>query len=176
MTEFSTYTPWKSVKEQNLKAVSCEVSERKASNNRIFEKPLELLEKWKAMPGDVPHFKNIDPVKIGADMLPILFILDVIEQEDAAPDFKWRLFGTKNTQRYGIEATGYRLSKAMHLDASIAQSLRLARLVYHTHEPRFMETHFVKKAEIVYQASTIILPLSDDSGKVVRLFGCTDWH
>lgn len=176
MAEFNTYTPWKSVKELDLKAVSCEMSERKACSNRMFEKPLKLMEKWKAMPGDVPHFKNVDPVEIGTDILPILFILDVIEQEDSDLDFKWRLFGTKNTQRYGIEATGYRLSKAMHLDASIAQSLRLARLVHKTHTPRFMETHFVKEDEIVYQASTIILPLSDDSGKVTRLFGCTDWH
>ena len=179
MTEFKTFTESPSVQEQNLAVAAREISEQDALNNTLFATPLELQEKWRAMPANtphsVPHYRNIDPTKIGVKILPTLFILDVLEQDEDEPDFRWRLFGTRNTQRYGIEATGYRLSKAVHIDASIAESLRLARLVCKTRTPKFMATSFTKDGAVIYQASSIILPLSDDNGHIARVFGCTDW-
>lgn len=176
MAGFNTYLDAPSVKDRGLVASSKEVSYEEACTSSIFVRPIELFEKWRAMPGDIPHYTNIDPVKIGVKILPTLFILDVVEQDNDEPDFKWRLFGTMNRHRYGIEATGFYLSKALHLDASIAESLRLSRLVYEHTTPRFMATSFHDGEELVYWASSVIMPLSDDSGKIARIFGCTDWH
>lgn len=175
LADFNTYTEWQSVHEQGLTALVNEVPAAETAADPQFTIPLKLLSKWHAMPGDIPHYSNIDPTKFDPKILPSLFILDAVFKDGEDTDFRWRLFGTANRQRYGIEATGYRLSKAMHLDASIAESLRLARLVQQFHTPRFMKTRFVKNEKLYHEARTVILPLSDDNGVVARLFGCTTW-
>ncbi len=175
MSSFDSYIEGPAVHQKGMEAFPEEISETDALLDDGFALTFTLLSKWQNMPGNIPHHKNVTPTEIGSAILPFLFILDVVLEDNQEPDFKWRLFGTAISQRYGIEATGHLLSKAMKLDASIAESLRLARLVYSLKQPRFMRTRFVKDGRQYHQARTVILPLSGDNGNVERLFGCTAW-
>lgn len=175
MSSFDSYSTGPAVHDKGMTATAHEASEEEAAKDPLFSKCFNLVSLWHSMPGTIPHYSQITPKNIGSALLPYLFILDVISDEDAELDFRWRLFGTAIRQRYGIEATGHTLSGAKKLDASIGESIRLARLVYLTHQPRFMRTQFDRNNVTYHQARTVILPLSDDNGSVSRLFGCTTW-
>ena len=173
---YKSVTDKPAVHEQDLSVHAGEIAFDEAARLPSFAQCLELLAFWSAISSETPHYNTIRPDKLPSHILPILFILDVEDgYTSKEPDFKWRLFGTAIRQRYGIEATGHLLSKAIDLDASIPESLRLARKTLATRQPHFMLTHFTKGERLEHCSSTILLPLAGDSGNVERIFGCTDW-
>ncbi len=140
-----------------------------------FVKPASLFDKWQSLPGNIPHHKNISPAFVGVQILPEMYILDIIGQQDTDVDFRWRLFGTAHSDRYGKEATGVLLSEAASQDQSAAGSYKVAQQVMRTLEAAFFLTEFIENDVVIKSTSTVVMPLSDDTGKVSRLFGCSAW-
>lgn len=175
MSSFKSYRDGPAVHEKGMTAVANEVSFEMAQAHPSFVTALRLLEKWNGLPGDIPHHKHISPATVGSVLLPYLFIMDVVHEEGTETDFRWRLFGTAIRRKYGLEATGHLLSDALGLDASIDESLRLARKTFVTRAPTFMHTQFYRDAKLYHEAQSVILPLSGDDGTVTRIFGCTTW-
>lgn len=175
MSSFKSYRDGPAVHEKGMIAVANEVTLEKAQTEENFAIALKLLQKWKDLPGDIPHYKQVSPSAIGSIILPYLFIMDVVQNEGEETDFRWRLFGTAIRKKYGLEATGHLLSDALGLDASIDESLRLARKTLSTQSASFMHTRFYRDEKLYHEAQTVILPLSGDDGSISRLFGCTTW-
>lgn len=140
-----------------------------------FGPAVELFEKWLTLPGAVPQHQLITPSFIGPQLLPLMYIVDVLDDDADNIDFQWRLFGTSHSVRYGKEATGILMSYAAELDESAAGSYKIAKMVYETGEPCFFLTEFIKNDRVNKTTSTVVLPLADEAGKMVRLFGCAIW-
>lgn len=151
------------------------ISLKEARSNPSFSKAITLFDKWRALPEAIPHHKNITPTLIGADILPELYIIDVIGSKKEGIDFRWRLFGTEHSNRYGREATGILLSKAAKSDPSAADSYEIAQQVMKTSEATFFQTEFMEDDTTTQITRTVVMPLSDDTGNVSRLFGCSSW-
>jgi len=182
MSSFSIISELMSVRDQNLKEVACVLTIEEAGEIPAFNEPLALYQAWREMPGDVPHFSNVKASSFSAALLPSMYILDVISKTDPENttsdiDLRFRLFGTANRDHYGAEATGARLSQsaANGADAGVADGFAIARQAYHTRNATFMVCRFYKDAEVVRTANFVVLPLSDDSGNIIRLFGCSTW-
>lgn len=151
------------------------LSLKQAQANPSFAKPISLYDKWCTLAGPIPHHKNITPPFIGAETLPEMYIIDVIGNQESGFDFRWRLFGTEHSNRYGKEATGVLLSEAAKSDPSAAGSYKVAQQVLNTLEPAFFQTEFIENDAVHKTTSTVVMPLSDDGGQVSRLFGCSSW-
>jgi len=146
-----------------------------AGEDPSFAKPISLHDKWRTLTGPVPHHSHITPSFVGVDILPEMYIIDVIGTKENGFDFRWRLFGTEHSNRYGKEATGVLLSEAAKTDPSAAGSYKVAKLVMKTLEPAFFRTEFIENGSVHKTTSTVVMPLSDDGGHVSRLFGCSAW-
>lgn len=141
-----------------------------------FKGPVTLYHKWLGLPGDIPNHRDITPAFLGPALLPLMYITDVVKDDPDRVDFRWRLFGTTHSERYGAEATGILMSEAAERDASAAGSYKVAQQVYATGEPAFFLTEFLDDNELVTKTtSTVVLPLSNKAGDLVRLFGCSVW-
>lgn len=144
-----------------------------------FAKPVALYDKWHALPGTVPHYKHITPAFVSAEILPEMFVMDVLrgQNDDTGPswDFCWRLFGTTHSDRYGKEATGVLMSEAAGRDESAASSYKVAQQVMKRLEAIFFLTEFIENNIAHKTTSTVAMPLSDSAGDVSRLFGCSIW-
>jgi len=140
-----------------------------------FVKPVSLFDKWQALPGTIPHQKNISPAFVGVQILPEMYILDIVSQQGVDVDFRWRLFGTAHSDRYGKEATGVLLSEAASRDQSAAGSYKVAQQVMRTHKAAFFLSEFIENDIVHKSTSTVVMPLSDDAGEISRLFGCSAW-
>lgn len=142
-----------------------------------FEDCVELYNKWRALPGDVPYHREITPAFLGARILPEMYIIDVVKGplEDEL-DFRWRLFGTAHGERYGTEATGILMSEAAKRDKSAAGSFRIAKQVYRSLKPAFFLTEFIENGILRRTTCTVVMPLSNKAGDITRLFGCSKWQ
>ncbi len=182
MSTFTILSELISVREQSLKEIASLVPLSDVKEIPTFKEPLALYHKWLQMPGEVPHFDNVKASSFSATLLPNMYILDVVPEEDPENDtgdvdLRFRLFGTANRENYGKEATGARLSQsaANGSDAGVADGFAIARQAYHTRNATFMVCNFYKDTEVVRTASFVVLPLCDDGGAIVRLFGCAAW-
>ncbi len=182
MSNFSMISELQSVREQRLREVARELALEQAAAIPTFEKPIELFRMWQGMDGDIPHFSNVKATAFGADMLPNMYILDVVpataeENQTGDVDFRFRLFGTANRLNYGAEATGNRLSEsaAAGADDGVASGFSLAQQSYHRRMPVFLICEYFSQGQMVRTASFVTLPLVDDDGQIVRLFGCATW-
>ncbi len=163
---------------------ACDVETQRLSTEQAratpsFAKPVLLYDKWRALSDTIPHHNNITPAFIGVDILPEMYIMDVLSGPDNGTDlpwdFRWRLFGTTHRDHYGREATGMLLSEAALRDASAAGSYKVAQQVMKTLEAIFFLTEFVENDMAVKSNSTVVMPLSDNEGNISRLFGCSAW-
>ena len=60
----------------------------------------------------MPSRADIDPVKIRVDLLPLLFLLDVVRGDEGL-DYLYRLVGTANADLVGRDPTGKLMSEVM---------------------------------------------------------------
>lgn len=182
MSSFSIINELMSVREQNLKEVATLLTLKDAAKLPTFKEPLALHQIWQQMPGEVPHLSNVKASTFSASLLPNMYILDVVPENDpdnetADIDLRFRLFGTANRDHYGKEATGARLSQsaANGTDVGVADGFAIARQAYHSRKATFLMCSFYNDIDVVRTASFVVLPLSDDTGNIVRLFGCATW-
>lgn len=69
----------------------------------------QLYRYWQSVapaPGVLPGRQHIDPLGIGASLIPWVFLLDVIRAPGAAVDYRFRLVGTSSVALVGRDATG----------------------------------------------------------------------
>ena len=60
----------------------------------------------------MPSRADIDPVKIRVDLLPLLFLLDVVRGDEGL-DYLYRLVGTANADLVGRDPMGKLMSEVM---------------------------------------------------------------
>jgi hypothetical protein len=133
-----------------------------------------FLRHWQALAeakGCYPARCDIDPARLGADLLPNVFLADVVSRPDSAkPRFRFRLLGQaildRETTRPGayLDELGSRVAikeiERHYLDCTEGRiSLRRASLAWLA--PR---KDFIKY-------SVLMLPLSDDGVAVTHLIG-----
>lgn len=168
-----------SVVEDSLQEVSAILSLVEIQDRPSFAEPIKLAEMWQALPGDIPHYKHIRPALFDAKILPFIYILDVVteghpEYRGDGVDFKFRLFGTGSRDNYGKEGTSRFLSDMSH--AGSGNGFTVTQLAYETKSPQFLYSDYIRGDKVIKSASYVILPLSDDTGNISRMFGCGIWH
>ena len=83
----------------------------------------------------LPGRQDIDPIDLGAKLLPWIFLADVVDV-DAGMDFRFRLAGTSNVRLIGIEPRRRLVSDVFERAATFwygrtSGGLRTSRLVFH---------------------------------------------
>ena len=138
-----------------------------------------FLDAWKTIAREkrgLPARTDIDPLRLGADLLPNVFLADVVrEHGKAAPRFRFRLLGQaildRETTRAGqfLDELGASADIGeidRHYRACLERkvALREASLVWND----------VRKDAFTY--SVLVLPLSDDGESVTHLLGLALYH
>ena len=167
-----------SVVEDELREVSNILPYAEITEIDSFEQPVTLFKQWQALPDDVPHYSHIKPDMFSPSLLPFMHILDVIAPDDETNDtgdvdFQFRLFGTGARDHYGKEGTSRRLSQMSH--AGSGSGFDITKLSCETKTAQFLLSRYYKNDRHVKTGSFVIMPLSDDTGNVVRMFGCGIW-
>ncbi len=167
-----------SVVEDQLRETSKVLSYEEVTLLPSFAGPVKLYETWKALPGDVPHYSHIKPGLFEPAELPLMYILDVIEEtaednDTGDVDFQFRLFGTANRDHYGKEGTRKRLSQMSH--AGAGSGFDITKLAWSTRKAHFLYCEYLKNDVCVKNGSFVVMPLADDNGKVARMFGLSVW-
>ncbi len=172
MTSFRTFADWQSIRDMGLTTKVIEFSDNEAQAEPYLSCAYDLYNQWQAMAGDIPHYKEVKPSLFPRHLLSSMFIVDV---EDAGQDFRWRLFGTDHTRRFGNDMTGKRVSTIAEIDESAAASLKFGKKCYSERHPVFFKIEYLENQSIKETTGTVILPLTGDDGKIQRLFGCSVW-
>lgn len=172
MHSFKIYSELETVSEPGLSSRAYEVPYQNALAIASFGLALDLYEVWQHMPGSIPHIDAFKPNTLSAAILPSMFVMDV---EDSGMDFRWRLFGTAHSRRFGAEVTGELMSDVATRDTSARSSLTFAQVCYKEQTPIFFCTEYRDETRIRKTTHTVVMPLSDDDGTVTRLFGCSIW-
>jgi hypothetical protein len=132
-----------------------------------------FLEAWKAMArekGALPSRRDLDPARIGADLLANVFLADVVRGGKPALRFRFRLLGQTITERETTRPGAFLDELGASADiAGIERQYRacLDREVYLREES--LVWNDVQKSAFLY--SVMILPLADDGQTVSHLLG-----
>lgn len=119
-----------------------------------------LLAYWQGKRGDrpLPARRDIDPLEMGANLLPHLLLCDLF---DRGARVRFRLVGTIVVKRLGFDPTGKYLGDVMtggYGDLMAA----LHRLVYCERAPVYGESLFTWGADRRLTARHLLLPLTQD--------------
>ncbi|HET6157434.1 MAG TPA: PAS domain-containing protein [Dongiaceae bacterium] len=132
-----------------------------------------ILEYWNRLAqrlGRLPRRSEIDPLELSVELLPNVFLVDVLRVAGSAPRFRFRLLGAAITQRervkpgqylddYRSETTPDDMTRH-YLDCLERRvSVRRTNLAWETPTKEFISYH------------VILLPLSSDGSEVDTLLG-----
>jgi hypothetical protein len=132
-----------------------------------------FLRAWQdlaAEKGRIPTRTEIDPARIGADLLSNVFLADVIRGGKPSLRFRFRLLGQAILDRESTRPGAFLDELGATADiAGIEQQYRacLERRVYLREES--LVWNDVRKSAFLY--SVLVLPLSDDGETVSHLLG-----
>lgn len=146
-----------------------------ARSSTGFEKSFFVETIWKRLrDGNRAHRKMIDPLELGAAVLPHIVLLDVI---DGGEDFRWRLFGGAHSNEYGVNLTGHFLSDISKRNPGTEVIELIFRHCTETTEPTYYRINYLNDRECDRSCCGVILPLfdSDDTATVRHLLGCSEW-
>lgn len=133
--------------------------------------PIVRLETyWQRMRGDraLPSRADLDPLDIERDLLPWLFLLDVL-RTDAGLDYHYRLVGTGNVQLVGRDATGRRASELFDEDSRRFVLSSFDETV-HRRAPTYWQAVVPNDTFEQVAVQRGLFPLSGDGSKVDMLF------
>ncbi len=121
-----------------------------------------------ARPGELPHFKQIDPLAL-RPALGYIMLLDLVED---GRDFRYRLYGSMIASVSGFDMTGKLLSE--HPASPYVTEFAMAgyRAAVQRREPVFTERHPVGAMRAT-RWQRVALPLVDDGGTIVRFLAGT---
>lgn len=123
---------------------------------------------WQSLaPAGLPGRRHLDPITIGAALLPHVFLADVL---DGGTRFRWRLIGTHIVSHAGTDDTG------QELGAAVAPGMRETilghyRQVARDRRPLCHRSEFVGRDKRIYRYDRLLLPLAADGATVDMIFG-----
>ncbi len=120
----------------------------------------------------IPDRRQVDPVVLGPTLLPMLVLIEVL---GGGSDYRWRLFGDRHQQEYGISLTGTRLSELEDGNPSATALRPLLDQTVATAGPCFYELAYLSEALLDRYATGVFLPLTDGGPDVAMLLGAADW-
>lgn len=126
---------------------------------------------WTKYAGDgrLPARADIDPVELGASVIPWIVLLDVV-RSGTELDYRYRILGTANVNLLGIDRTGERLSD--NLDAADAATIRKSfDDVVLTGKPAFTKGALPHKREFLVSVYRAFYPLAADGVTVDMVIG-----
>lgn len=129
-----------------------------------------LLGYWSALRGDgaTPHYRRVDP----AAMRPALGFVMVLDAVDCDRDFRYRLFGSSIARVSGFDMTGRLMSTHPAGRDAVEFSIAATRASVQRRLPLYTERQ-PARAEKTMRWPRLALPLSDDSGRIVRILAAT---
>jgi len=128
----------------------------------------QLVAYWRHLvPSGLPGRRHLDPVMIGAALLPHIFLADVL---DGGRRFRWRLIGTHIVNHAASDDTG------RDLDATIAPGMRETIIGHYretiaTCRPLCHRSEFIGRDRRVYRYDRVLMPLADDGTTVDMILG-----
>lgn len=128
----------------------------------------QLVAYWRRLvPAGLPGRQHVDPVEIGATLLPHIFLADVL---DDGRRFRWRLIGTHIVNHAASDDTG------RDLDATIAPEMRETiighyRETMRTRRPLCHRSEFVGRDRRVYRYERVLMPLAGDGSAIDMILG-----
>ncbi len=138
-----------------------------------FEAARSLVEIWSSWPGKPPFRQSLDPVQLGAKLLPSIVLLEAL---DGGSDYRWRIFGSLHEREYGADLRGHCLSEVESQNPSADALRRVLDEVRVTVSPVYYRLQYSSAIGLKRRASGVVLPLADDDGAVGWLCGCASWH
>jgi len=122
-----------------------------------------------ARDGQIPARAEIDPLELGASLIPWIVLLDVIRSGEEL-DYRYRLLGTANVNLLGIDRTGERLSD--NLDAADVATIRTSfDDVVLTGKPVFTMAGLPHKRDFLVTVYRAFYPLAGDGVTVNMVIG-----
>lgn len=131
----------------------------------------QLLDYWRHLrPRDLPRRTDIDLMRLAPELLPNVFLVDVLEQGQR---FRWRLIGTQIVQHAGTDDTGLDLEIGV-IPAMRAEVMAQNRQVVRERRPLCHRGYFVSRGLQFHRYERVMLPvLSDDGTHVDTILGCS---
>ena len=137
-----------------------------------FETARSLVAIWNSWPGEPPIRRSLDPVQLGAELLPSIVLLEALED---GGDYRWRIFGSLHEREYGADLRGHRLSEIESQNPSADALRRVLDEARLTVSPVYYRLQYSSAIGLKRRASGVILPLADEDGDVSWLCGCASW-
>ena len=137
-----------------------------------FDTARSLVTIWKSWQGDPPFRRSLDPVTLGAKLLPSIVLLEALE---GGRDYRWRIFGSLHEREYGADLRGRRLSEIESQNPSADALRRVLDEVRLTVLPVYYRLQYSSAIGLKRKASGVILPLADEDGEIGWLCGCASW-
>ena len=128
-----------------------------------------LMTYWQTACGarPMPAKADIDPIRLGARLLPHLLLLEVV---DGGARFRYRLCGSANTEAAGMDLTGRHVDELNPHPDYIDYMVGLYRRAQETARPVYSASRYLALAtNTVRNTRRLICPLSDD-GQTVSHF------
>lgn len=161
----------------DLRSVLRRYDRADVARDPIYAKALELhamWARWAEEAGGLPARRRVDPLEIGAKLLPHMVLLDVLG--DGA-DFRWRLFGGRHAAEFGADLTGTLLSRHLSRNPGSRAARALFFGCYRDAAPLWYALEYMAATQVVKRAHGVMLPLAGEAGggRVEHLLSVTDW-
>lgn len=129
---------------------------------------LRLYDYWNAKRGDraFPARGDIDPLEIGGDLLPHVFLIDVLPD---LPHFRFRLTGTRVDEIYGQSLTG-RSPRDIGTPEIAQEAERQCVRVVRNRAPDCDHVALLAEDRSYWHFERLMLPLSEDGAAINMLF------
>lgn len=135
--------------------------------------PIRTLDRWwrekRLSTGLYPKRTDVDPIELGATLIPWLFIASVIRGKTDM-DYRFRLIGTANARLVGHDATGVLASELFGssdrtmIKTSFDETLKKG-------EPTFWRAAIPHKHHFPVPVFRALYPLADDGKTVDHIVG-----
>lgn len=154
------------------------LSRAEAADQGDFDLTFRTEQVWESL-GDPPPPPRaaLDPVRLGAALLPHLVILDILHEAGPAGenDYRWRLFGSRHLQELGRDLSGIRLSQLRQDWPGVAELHVIFDAAAQSRQPTFFRLDYQTRAETGRLCHGAMFPLLDESGEIGHLLGCSEW-
>lgn len=147
----------------------CDAAARLRCTRGLFR----LYEYWNGKRGDraFPGRGDIDPLELGGHLLPHVFLIDVLPgAESGAPQFRFRLTGTRVDEIHGQPLTG-RSTRDIRTPEIAQAAERQCRQVVQRREPGCDHVMLLARDGSFWHFERLMLPLSDD-GRTISMLLC----
>lgn len=119
--------------------------------------------------GVLPSRQDIDPVELGAAVLPWIVLLEVLS-DGKELDYRYRLLGTGNVRLLGLDRTGQLLDEALE-PADVETIKPSFDAVVTTRAPVFTLSGLPHKEEFLVSVYRAFYPLASDGVNVDMVIG-----